>query len=462
MPEKSKKNRSCRYAAAETLNRLFKQRLPAKLLLDRLSLENNLSEPDRSLAMKLVFGVLRNKGSLDFLITQLSKLKLKKLHPFVHQSLAVGLYQIFFLDSIPESAAVNEAVKSCQQAKVPKRLHGFVNGVLRNSIRNREELQKKLASQNNQFTNQPEWLLKRWQHCYGNEVAEQIIKLNQQEPSLCLRINSLKIERDEYIYRLAENSISAAEGIGPEAVILTDYNGKIAHLPGYNEGLFQVQDSTAQLATLLMQPIKEKSQYLDCCAGLGGKTSHLIQLCSPAHSEVIAIEPEENRVRRFRENMHRLFPDLTVKLHSSTVQVFVKKNKSQFAGIFVDAPCSGTGVIRRQPDISWNRSTEDFAENQKLQLEILMAAAEMVEPGGTLVYATCSLEPEENDQVIEAFLSENSIFSLSSCRAILPAEAEKLTRSLQTERKIEGDVFAPLPTEHSDGFFAARLIKHAE
>lgn len=461
MPEKKIKHKSCRYVAAETLNKLFKLQLPTKRLLDTLCQTNKLSEPDRNLAMKLVFGVLRNKGSLDFFITQLSSVKLRKLHPFVHQALAVSLYQIFFLDSIPESAAVNEAVKSCQQAKVPKRLHGFVNGVLRNALRQKDQLLQKLSKANPLIPNQPQWLINRWQSNYGKDISQKLTETNQQEPGLTLKVNSLKISFESFILTLKDNNIVAAKGSAPDAVILPDFHGKVNDLAGYKEGLFHVQDSAAQLATLLLKPIKKEGKYLDCCAGLGGKTGHIVQLCTPLGAEVIAIEPEKNRQNKFTDNLTRLFPDLPITLHTSSIQDFAVKNATHFSGIFVDAPCSGTGVIRRQPDICWNRKEDDFLENQKLQLEILLTAAEMVQPGGVLVYATCSLEPEENDQVIHQFLIQNNEFSLSSCSDFLPTDAVKYTRPLISINDTAGDVFAPLPEEYIDGFFAARLIKRA-
>ncbi len=459
VPENKQKHKSCRYVASETLSKLFKQQLPTKQLLDTLCQTNKLSEPDRSLAMKLVFGVLRHKGSLDFVITQLISVKLKKLHPFVHQALAVGLYQIFFLDSIPESAAVNEAVKSCQQAKVPKRLHGFVNGVLRNSIRKKDQLLQKLSDKKSLIHNQPQWLIKKWQENYGVDTTKNISEINQQEPTLSLNVNSLKTSVDQFITTLNESSFVVEKGPAPDSVILPDFHGKVSELPGYNEGFFQVQDSAAQLATLLLQPIKKEGRYLDCCAGLGGKTGHIVQLCSPLEAEVIAVEPEKNRQKKFVENMTRLFPERAITLHQSSIQDFATKNPATFSGIFVDAPCSGTGVIRRQPDICWNRKEGDFLKNQKLQLEILSTAAEMVEPGGVLVYATCSLEPEENDQVIQTFLSQNDDFSLSCCSDFLPVEAKQYIRPLISTHDTKGDVFAPLPEKHMDGFFAARLIK---
>jgi len=459
MGQPNNKKKTARYVAAESLNRLFKQQLPAKQVLDRLCTEAKLSEIDRNLAMNLVFGVLRKRDTLNFLIEQLSTTKLKKLPPFVHQALAVGLYQIFFLDSIPSSAAVNEAVKSCGQANIPQRLHGFVNGVLRNSIREKEKLSTQLDKNRAKLTNHPSWLTKRWRQQYSEETVQKICDINGQEPSLSIRVNSCRITVDDYFQKLQEAEIAAKRGLSPAAILLPEFSGKINKLPGYKEGWFQVQDEAAQLATLLFQPIEENGSYLDCCAGLGGKTAHIMQIGHQHKTKVTAIEPEKGRQDKFSENMQRLFPDQEYELHTSTVQEFAATSTEQFSGILVDAPCSGTGVIRRQPDIKWNRRESDFAKNQKLQLEILTAAATLLKPGGILIYATCSLEQEENDQVISKFLDKQSEFKLSYCSDFLPEAARKYTRTSVVAPDAEGDFFAPLPDNYIDGFFAARLVK---
>ncbi len=452
-------SKTARYVAAESLNRLFRQQLPARHILNRLSQTNRLTETDRKFAMNLVFGVLRNRDSLDFLITRLSTTKVKKLHPFVQQTLAVGLYQIFFLDSVPDSATVNEAVKSCKQARVPQRLQGFVNGLLRNAVREKDKLNQELTQTASRLTNHPEWLSERWQQRYGKAVLQRICSINNQEPAVSLRVNSCKISREQYLQHLLKANITGKKGISPDCVLLPLFRGKIDSLPGYEDGWFQIQDEAAQLATLLLQPIRQRACYLDCCAGLGGKTSHIVQLCQPHKAEVIAIEPEKARQKKFSKNLNRLFPEQNCRLHGSTVQEFAQATQKRFAGILVDAPCSGTGVIRRQPDIRWNRRKNDFIKNQQLQLEILSCAAKLVEPGGVIVYSTCSLEDEENDRVISLFLENNKEFQLSSCSEFLPDKAQQYIRKPIAKTELKGDFLAPLPDTYIDGFFAARLVK---
>ena len=413
--------------------------------------------------MNLVFGVLRQRQELDILLRTLSNVRLKKLQPFVHQSLVVGLYQLFFLENIPESAAVNEAVNSCRAANVPKRLHGFVNGILRNAIRRREELLKLLQQKMESGTlyNHPDWLVERWINNFGGEETSRICAINSLEPKLILRTNSLKISQKDLMKTLQNNDITVLAGIAPDSIILTDYRGSISELPGYKDGFFQVQDNAAQLASLLLHPIRENGTYLDACAGLGGKTSHMIQICDKAHATVVAVEPDQERGTKFHQNIGRLFPDRVAELHTLTLEDFTLQNNTLFDGVLVDAPCSGTGVIRRHPDIRWNRTENDLFTNHNIQFEILSKAAKTVAQNGILIYATCSLEHEENDDVIALFLQHFPEFSLTDCTEILPSSAHQYLRELQTGTQNKGNVFAPHPNEIIDGFFAARLIRQA-
>ena len=457
----AKTEKSSRYVAAETLCQLFLRQQPVKPILNKVSQKCSLPTRERALAMNLVFGVLRKRQELDIVLRKLSSVRLKKIQPFVHQALVVGLYQLFFLENIPESAAVNEAVNSCKAAGVPKRLHGFVNGILRNAIRKHEELlellQQKMESGG--LYNHPDWLVERWINQFGQEETSRICTINNEEPKLILRSNGLKISQKELIETLQSNDITVQAGIAPDSIILTDYRGAISELPGYEDGFFQVQDSAAQLASLLLQPIRENGVYLDACAGLGGKTSHMIQLCAKARATVTAVEPDQERSTKFHQNMTRLFSEEEVELHTLTLEEFTLQNTTLFDGVLVDAPCSGTGVIRRHPDIRWNRTENDLLTNHNLQLEILSKAAKTVAPDGILIYATCSLEHEENDDIIELFLQQFPEFSLTDCTEILPSAAHQYLRELQTETQHEGNVFAPHPNEMIDGFFAARLIR---
>lgn len=404
--------------------------------------------------MQLVYGVLRQRQYLDRIVELLSRTPLRKLDPFVHQSLAVGLYQLFFLQRIPESAAVNEAVTSCKVAKVPQRLHGFVNGILRQAIRQKDTLATEAMTDKSglPILNHPQWLIKRWQNNFGNTETKRICQVNNMEPTLVLRVNSPGIHRDDFCRILTEAGIPCQPGAyAPEAVILPDFHGSIISLPGYKEGFFQVQDESAQLATLLLGPFVPGAKYLDGCAGLGGKTSHLLQLARQHKLSVTAVEPEPRRLKMLEENIARLFAQEGPEIHKTTLQQYAAlAGDCFFDGILIDAPCSGTGVTGRHPDIRWNREEDELLRYQQEQLELLTHAAPLVKSQGVLVYATCSLEPEENHQLIEIFLRTHQEFILTDCSPYLPEPAQRL---------VDKNFFAPHPEASIDGFFAARMQK---
>ncbi len=410
-----------------------------------------LSDGDRQLATNIIYGVLRLRQSLDLILQELCTQPITKLKPFVHQALAVGLYQIFFLDRIPESAAVNESVKALQTARLPKKLQGFVNGVLRNSIRRRNELQALLENPAQPTLNHPQWLTKRWEKRFGPEETIRICRQNNEQQPLSLQVNSCTIERDELLKKLSESGITARKGrYSEDALILDNYHGGVSRLPGFTEGTFQIQDQGAQLLARLLGPIQPQGEYLDGCAGVGGKTSVMVQLCYSLQARVSAVEPDKERQGKFEDNMKRLHPELNITLFPGSLQDFSASCRTTFHGILLDAPCSGTGVIGRHPDIRWNRRAEDLAGYQQTQLDLLQTAAPLLCPQGILVYATCSLEEEENEQVIKQFLAANQDFSLQDCRKYLPPAAHDLVRNC---------CFAPLPGPEIDGFFAARLMK---
>jgi len=414
-------------------------------------LQHPLPINDRHLANNIIFGVLRNRQSLDCMLEYLCSQPLKKLKPFVHQALRVGLYQIMFLDRIPESAAVNESVKAVQAAKLPKRLHGFVNGVLRNSIRKRKELLECVNKQQPLILNHPGWLQKRWQKHFGTSKARAICEQNNRKAPLILQVNSCTIKRDDFLQLLHNNTVHAEKCHYSESgILLPDFHGSISTLPGFKRGFFQVQDQGAQLLSRLLLPLHQKGKYLDACAGVGGKTSVLIQLLQNGNATLTANEPERERQKKFTENMTRLHPKMHIHLSRTTLQEFNTQSTELFHGILLDAPCSGTGVIGRHPDIRWNRKKEDLPGYQKTQLELLHCASTLLAPDGTLVYATCSLEEEENEQVIDQFLAQHTDFMLEKCADYLPGNCQDLCF---------GDFFAPLPQEGIDGFFAARLRK---
>ena len=441
-----------RSAAIETLLRLERTRNPVKPLFEAVTREYRLAGADRNLAMTLVYGVLRHRQYLERLLKPLCRRPIRQLDPVVRQALLVGLHQLFCLDRIPDSAAVNETVNGAKGVGLRPHLHGFINGVLRAATRQRSSLPgpDDRLPDGSMVLNHPEWLTRRWRERFGQIEMERICAAKRREPVLTLRVNSSRTGRGQLAARFATDGIIAQPGeYGPDSLVLPDYQGRIPDLPGYNEGLFQVQDEAAQLAVLLLAPFDGPVSYLDGCAGLGGKTSHILQLMA-AGSRLVAVEPEPHRLQLLQENLARLEQTDRLTICAATFELYSRDCDQQFERILIDAPCSGTGVTGRHPDIRWNRRPEDLAGYQQQQLALLLAAAELTTPKGVIVYATCSIEPEENEQVVTLFQQARPDFEVSPCASFLPEAAAPL---------VEGPFFAPRPSAAIDGFFAARLAR---
>jgi 16S rRNA (cytosine967-C5)-methyltransferase len=445
--------RTARFAAIETLCQLERTRLPVESLFDRITGECRLNDSDRSLATNIIYGVLRQRQALESLLQALCRQPLARLKPFVRQALLTGLYQLFFLDRIPESAAVNESVKALQAARLPKNLQGFVNAVLRESIRRKELLVPLTyhSSDGAAILNHPDWLVRRWTEQFGVAETRRICAANNQQSPLVLNVNTLAATPESVRAALEREGLSVLSGnYSPHALILPDFHGAIDRLPGFAQGHFQVQDQGAQLLPLLLTPFVNNGLYLDACAGLGGKTGNLVGLGHGQNITIMAVEPEPQRRRKFHENMGRLHPGTAVTLIENDLQHFAADCDLRFDGILVDAPCSGTGVTGRHPDIRWSRRENDLPRYRQTQLMLLEQAAGLLAEGGVLVYATCSLEPEENEEVITLFLADRPEFMVDDCAPFLPEAARVLVRD---------NFFAPRPGPAIDGFFGARMLK---
>lgn len=442
-----------RYSAMEILHRWEATGDSVDLIMEQHLQKTRTIDPrDRGLLNNLVHGVIRWRGYLDWLISEFSARPDRKIKNQARQALRIGLYQLIFMDRIPPSAAINETIEALKKARQPAWLTGFVNGLLRNAAR-RPELPRPEQADTDipeaARLSHPEWLIKRWQKRYGDKIAEQICRANNTLPILGVRVNTSVITANDFLKKLQAAEIAGQPGFFcPEAVLLPDFQGPVTDIPGYAEGFFQVQDEAAQLISYLLGPFEPGGSYLDGCAGLGGKTSHLAQML-PEKGRLFAVEPNTLRFARLTENLERL--QLTSRV--DLVQGKLENLRNQtFDGVLIDAPCSGLGVIRRHADIRWNRSAEDLGRYQERQLAILATAAELVKPDGILVYATCSMEPEEDDAVIKNFLTGHPDFSISNCKKYLPPPADGLVDEHGFLRTIPG-------RDNLDGFFAARFKK---
>ncbi len=445
--------KTLRHLAIECLVKWEKEKSALQPYVSAVIYDSELSANDIQLAVMLVQGVLRQMQHLDAIIARFAKHPLEKMKPLTRMALRVGVYQLLFLDRVPVSAAVNETVKVLKEQRQPRWIINFVNGVLRSISRAKDELPgaEYAGKEGSAVFNHPQWLVRRWQKRFGLKKAEEICRLNNREPPLTLRVNTLKTDRTELAELLSGAGLSVREGkYAPDSLILDSPAGPLTAMPGYGEGLFHVQDEAAQLVTFMLGPFDGQRNYLDACAGLGGKTCQLAQLVTEG-SRLVAVEPAARRFQLLRVNLHRLGLDNRVECVPGTIDDEAGKAAQLFHAILVDAPCSGTGVIRRHPDIRWNREIEDLRAYRQQQQQILHHAAHLLRPGGTMVYATCSMEPEENGEVVEAFLAGNRNFSLSSAAECLPAAAHGLISP-------EG-YFSTTPADGLDGFFGARIVK---
>ena len=408
---------------------------------------------DRNLLKALVFGVLRQRGSLDCLLGRLSSTPLQRLKPAILEALRVGAYQILYLDRVPMAAAIHATVEAVKEMGQPRWLSGFVNGVLRNLGRRRQEFLNEIREERAPAAarlNHPDWLLKRWRTRYGVAGMEAICQSNSRVSRLCLRVNTAIIAVVDFLCALAAKGILAEAGaLAPEAVWLLE-GVAIADLPGYGEGWFFVQDEIAQVIGGLILPCP-KGDYLDGCAGVGGKTAVLASF-APDGVTIVAVEPERHRQRLFHENMTRLRrPDVAL-FCGSLGEYAAGSGRSDFAAVLIDAPCSGLGVTGRHPDIRWQRQEADLLGFQAKQLALLQEAAPLVAEGGVLVYASCSTEPEENEVVIDLFLEKFPQFVLENAAGSLPPAAQHLVDAVGFLRTVPG-------SPGSDGFFAARMLR---
>lgn len=439
-----------RYLAIEILCHWQQGELPLDALLEP-RLQAVADARDRNLLKALVFGVLRQRGALDWVLGRLCKTPLPKLQPSLLQALRVGAYQILWLDRVPLAAAIHSTVEAVKQMGQPRWLTGLVNGVLRNLGRRRDEFLAALAAGQvpaEARHNHPDWLLKRWRRRYGEAGMEAICQTNSQPARLCLRVNTAQISGADYLTLLAEQGIKAAAGpLVPEAIWLVEA-GAVTELPGYSAGWFLVQDEIAQAIAGLLLPCPP-GNWLDGCAGVGGKTAVMAGL-APAGSRVLAVEPQRLRQALWQENMARLrLPG--VALFAGTLAEYAAGPESGgLAAVLIDAPCSGLGVTGRHPDIRWQRQEDELLSLQAKQLAILQAAAPLLAPGGVLVYATCSTEPEENEAVVALFLKASPNFVIENAAGSLPSTAQPLVDEAGFLRTTPG-------LQGSDGFFAARL-----
>ena len=420
-------------AAKCTFNVVDKGRSLSEELPDA---QSKAEDKDRALLQELCFGVLRYLPELENDVRKFVEKPLKGKQRVFHFLMLVGIYQIKYT-RIPDHAALSETVAACKPLK-NFHLKGLVNAVLRN-------FQRSLASDNTKPDNIPEpiafnhpsWFIKKVKAAYP-EQWQNILTANLARPPMWLRVNQQHNSVSQYQEKLSALDIDITCQDERSGALLLTNPIDVNKLPNFADGHSSVQDAAAQQAAVLLDA-QPNEHILDCCAAPGGKTCHMLEL-EPS-LEMTAIDVEESRLMRVEENMQRLNLDATLIVGDAT-QPSSWWNGKQYDRILLDAPCSATGVIRRHPDIKWLRKADDIEKLSELQQQILKNIWPLLKSGGTLLYATCSILPAENDEQITRFLSEQSDASLIK---------------INNSDKIGWQI---LPSEHDmDGFYYAKLMK---
>lgn len=440
-----------RQAACDVLVHIAKGGGYADRQIDDVLSSGALTGPDRGLFAELVFGVLRRQGTLDHILAQLLEKPLDQLDSTVLMILRIGVYQLEYLDRIPESAAVNESVHAARRCA--PRLSGLVNAVLRNFLRRRSALSLpdpvldpagSIAARHSH----PLWLANMWIGQLGAVEAAALAEASSLQPPLTLRVNTLQSTRDGLLQQLEEAGIAAAPCRYSPVGIAVAGHPAVSGLPGYDAGLFAVQDEASQLAGIFLGACPEERIW-DVCAAPGGKTGHLAQQMGD-RGLIVATDISPAKLKRIGETVGRLGLH-SVRPLAADLRRLDTLPDGPFDRILLDAPCSGLGVIRRNPEAKWRLTPDDLRRLAATQRTFLAHAATRLVPGGVLLYSTCSTSQEENEEVVRDFLSRHEDFVVENLNGLFPELRELLTP--------EG-FFRAWPHRHgSDGFFAARLMR---
>jgi len=428
-----------RALAAQVLTKLLAGQGSLARLLPRA--EAQVAERDRGLLRELCYGGARTAPRLQLLAGKL--LRKPPEDGEIEALILLGLYQLEYT-RVPDHAAISATVNAARALGLD-RATGVINGVLRNSLRNREQLQRKLSG-NPQFSSMhPAWLQQSIKTAWPERAAD-IFRANNANPPMTLRVNGAKTSRDDYLEQLRLAAIDArACTISPVGIAL-DEACAVTELPGFDEGLVSVQDESAQLAALLLAP-EPGARVLDACAAPGGKSCHLLEQQPDIH--LAALDIDEERLDRVAENLARIGAEAEL-ICADAVATADWWDGTPYDRILLDAPCSATGVIRRNPDIKLLRRASDIAELAELQARILRAQWALLKPGGSLLYATCSVLPAENAEVVARFIAETGDASDNT--------PQSLGGKPWGEAQTAGVQLFPSP-DGGDGFYYALLQK---
>lgn len=447
---KKTKKKNVRETALDLLEAVDKNQSYSNLLLNNVIKKNEIEPKDIGLLTELTYGTLQRKMSLDFFLEPFLKGN-KKLESWVRQLLRLTLYQMVYLEKIPDRAAIFEAVEIAKN-RGHKGISGMVNGVLRNiqrkglpSLQEILDPVERLAIE----TSHPLWLVKRWTLQLGFEQTKEMCEVNLTAPLQTARVNLTKISREDCLKQLTEEGYQVeASPIIPEAIKCL--RGNLANSNAFTEGLITIQDESSMLAAYAIAP-SENEQILDACAAPGGKSTHIAEKLNNC-GQVISLDLHEHKVKLITSNATRLGLKNIKAMTLDSRMVQEHFEQESFDRILLDAPCTGLGVMRRKPDMKYTKKEADIFQLATVQKNLLKAVSPLLKKGGILVYSTCTVDLEENRHVVEAFLAENADFE---------GDDSLGGRMPEAIRPLVNDYELQILPQHigSDGFYIACLRK---
>lgn len=433
--------------AVKILNRVERSDAYLERLLDNEMRNSELVGPDKALLYEIVHGVVRWMGRLDWVLNGFYKGQFSKAIPNLKNGLRVALYQILFLDRIPDHASVNEAVEFVKKLQGQKPAD-LTNAILRNIIRSKnairypdpvEDLIGYLAA----YYSHPSWMVKRYVTRFGREETEKLLQVNNEKPYLTLRINLLKTNIEDFRNLLESVGLKYRNGKYFQEFVQLQNLTNITAWEYFGKGYFNIQDESTGLACHLLG-VSENMRVLDLCSAPGGKTAYITVMIKDK-VDVVAIDKFESRLKLVKQNLDRLGIESVKTIAMDALDY----QDDKFDRVLTDVPCTGTGTLSKKPDIKWKKDIFDIRKMNELQYKLICKAAEMMKPDGAFVYSTCSIEPEENFEIVKKFLDNHPDYQLDRADDKFPKELVDENGCIQT-----------YPHVHQmDGAFAARIIK---
>ena len=436
-----------REAALRILHEVHEHGAYANVALEKELRREPLTGLNRRFMTELVYGTVKAKGTLDWIIGHYVSRPLKAASPIIREILRLGMYQLFYLTKVPPAAACHEAVNLAKKYASP-RAAKFVNAVLRAFLREPSRAAFPSVEENPAAAlaltyNHPEWLVERWLEELGQTATEKLLRWDNKPPLLSMRVNTLKTTRAALQTALAaENAVAKQSAWSPDGLICTEH-GALAESITLNQGLWLAQDESSMQVAPVLSP-QPGEFIIDACSAPGGKATHIAALMAN-RGRILALDVHEHKLNRIQENAARLGIDI-IETKLLDARALGEHYRAGADRVLVDAPCSGLGVLRRRGDARWRKTAKDVKTLPLLQFDILAGAAKAVRPGGVLVYSTCTLTTEENETLIKNFLATHNDFTLEKTGAFLPTKP----------RDCEMVRLWP-QIDDTDGFFIARL-----